>query len=194
MASSTRRGVLVVAIAALATSGCMTGHLLDAGRRREEVVTYREAFVAGDRLVVGYRARVSDDDGDPLGERERWAAVALAVLRGPSMPPVEACPVEWLDRPPADGRVAALVPPDPAAPAPAGAGVRLEVERRDGRDTSVVLHDETGTAYARFYSGALTRIHTAAWAYPLLPLAVVADVVTNPPLLLISPAVIAVGE
>lgn len=177
MASSTDARALALALVALFASGCMTGHLLDAGRRREEVVAYHDAFIVDDRLVLGYRARVSDDHGAPLGMRELWAAVALAVLRAPRVPPVDAFPVAWLEGPPA-----------------AGARARLEIDRADGRDTSFVLDDGAGTAYARFYSGALTRIHTAPWVYPLLPLAVVADAATNPVLLLFAPAVICVGE
>ena len=40
----------------------------------------------------------------------------------------------------------------------------------------------------------LTRLRTEAWAYPLLPLAVAADVVVVPTLVLMSPAVLLVGD
>ena len=40
----------------------------------------------------------------------------------------------------------------------------------------------------------LTRIRSAAWVYPLLPLALAADVVMVPTLVLMSPAVLVVGD
>jgi hypothetical protein len=41
---------------------------------------------------------------------------------------------------------------------------------------------------------ALTRLRTAAWVYPLVPLALAADVVVVPTLVLMSPAVLVVGD
>src|SRR5262245_32820915 len=136
---------LALPLLALAASGCMTGHALEAARRREQVVTYREALLDGDRLVLGYRAVVSNDEGEPLAERDRWAAIDLADRRGPPVPPVEDFPVAWLDGPPAGGRPTALRVAD-AGTAPAGActasdAAYLEVEQIDGRHTRLVLRD-----------------------------------------------------
>ncbi len=65
----------------LGAQGCLTGHLLDAARRREQPVAFRQAFVDVDRLLLAYTALVTDDLGEPLARRERRAALALADLR-----------------------------------------------------------------------------------------------------------------
>jgi hypothetical protein len=202
MASCTsgRRGTACLVLVTLATSGCVTGHLLDAGRRREQLRAYREAFIDGDRLVVGYTAVVTDDAGDTVEVKEAWAAVALRDLRPGEAPPVEAFPVERLSASEASRRRGTRVslregtePADGTAQAPSMPA--LHIERVDGRDVAAVLHDGASPRrHAPLPSGALTRLGTAKWVYPLLPAALVIDVVTNPPLLLLAPAVMVVGE
>ena len=190
---------LALALLALAASGCMTGHALDAPRRREQVVAHREAFLDGDRLVLGYRARVSNDKGEPLAERDRWAAIDLADLRGPHVPPVEDFPVAWLDGPPAGARPAVLrvadAGADPADACTAGDATYLDIEQVDGRHTRVVLRDGRGPGpYAPLYSAALTRVSTTPWVYPLVPLTLAVDAVIDPILLFFAPAVLVVGD
>src|SRR5437867_3981242 len=92
MGSSARR--LVVLALGLGAQGCITGHLLDAARRIERPVAYRDAVISGDHLVLRYTALVTNDLGEPLTRRERRAAIALADLR--RSPPVEDFPVERL--------------------------------------------------------------------------------------------------
>lgn len=63
-----------------------------------------------------------------------------------------------------------------------------------GRPLRFVLHEPRGGPYAPFYSGALTRTRTAAWVYPLLPLALAVDAATDPVLLFFAPAVMVLGD
>jgi hypothetical protein len=188
---------LALALLALAASGCMTGHALEAARRREQVLAYREAFLDGNRLVLGYRALVSNDEGEPVAERDRWAAIELADLRGPRVPPVEDFPVAWLDGPPTGGRPAVLriSDADSAGPCTAADAPYLDVERVDGRHTRVVLRDaQAPTPYAPLHSAALTRVSTVPWVYPLVPLTLAVDAVVDPVLLFFAPAVLVVGD
>src|SRR2546427_2511292 len=73
MGSSTRHGI-ALALLALGAQGCLTGHLLDAARRREQPVAYHDASIDGGRLLLGYSAVVSDDQGRHLERTERRAA------------------------------------------------------------------------------------------------------------------------
>jgi hypothetical protein len=183
-----RRGATALALCAL-TQGCVTGHLLDAARRYERPLAYREVFLDGDRLLLEYTVLLTDDDGRPLGRTERHAAIALADLRRAQLP-VERFPVARLDRASLRGQRVALSTTDIASPP------FLELERgADGRDERFVLHDgRDDSPYAAFYSSALTRSRTALWAYPLLPVALAVDVVSNPVLLFFAPAMITIGD
>src|SRR5262245_17216750 len=107
-------------------SGCVTGHVWQAGRRWERPTTFEQASVDGDRLVVQYAAQVTDDDGVPIGERTRRAALPLASL-------------------PAAGHAAEDVrmhPLDDAGAMP-GTSVGLETAplAADGAPVSLVVHD-----------------------------------------------------
>ena len=191
MGSSTRR-LAALALLAFGAQACFTGHLLDAARRREQPIAYHDAYLDGDRLLLGYTALVTDDTGRPLARTERRAAIALADLRRGNVP-VDAFPAERLgDDAPLGGRPVALHvgPICAAAPPPL-----LEIEEGpDGRHVRFVLHETWKAEYAPFFSAALTRTRTAPWAYPLLPLGLAVDAVTNPVLLFFAPAVIVVGD
>src|SRR6266852_3302951 len=171
----------------LGAQGCLTGHLLDAARRREQPVAFHQAFVDGDRLLLAYTALVTDDLGEPLARRERRAALALADLRRGDLA-ADAFPVARLaDDAPLGGQPTALG---------AGGDRRdrsspfLEIEEApSGRPLRFVLHEPRGGPYAPFYSAALTRTRTSAWVYPLLPLALAIDAATDPVLLFFAPAV-----
>ena len=115
-----------MAALALASSGCVTGHVLQAGRRREYAREIHSVTHDGADTVVAYTADVVDDDGVPCGTVERT--------------------------------------------------VRLRATR------------ETPTLRA------LTRIRTEPWAYALVPVALAADAVVTPTLILMSPAVLVVGD
>jgi len=189
MGFSTRRAIALVA---LGTQGCLTGHLLDAARRREQPVAYREVFVDGDHLLLAYTALVTDDLGAPLARRERRAAIALADLRRGDRT-TDAFPVVRL-------RDDASLPGQPVALAASDHGGRgrapfLALERgADDRPVRFVLHAAGEDPYPPFYSAALTRTSTEAWVYPLLPLSLVVDVATDPVLLFFAPAVIVPGD
>jgi hypothetical protein len=120
-----RRAVAALAIAATA-SGCVTGHVLQAGRRREYAREIHAVTHDGGDTIVAYTADVVDDDGVPCGTVERTVR-----LRGAQ-----------------------------AAPS---------------------LRE-------------LTRTRTEPWAYALVPAALAADAVVTPTLILMSPAVLVVGD
>ena len=125
-ACSRRRGTAAAVACALALSGCVTGHVLQAGRR-VEYAREIEAAPAGDgSTVVEYRAEITADDGTPVGSAVRTRRLACA--------------------------------PDDVRP------------------------------------GDLTRTWMAPWVYPLVPLTLAADAVVVPTLLLMSPAILLVGD
>jgi len=104
----------------------VTGHVLQAGRRREYAREIHAVTQDGGDTIVAYTADVVDDDGVPCGTVERSIR-----LRG-----VQAAPS---------------------------------------------LRD-------------LTRTRTEPWAYALVPAALAADAVVTPTLILMSPAVLVVGD
>jgi hypothetical protein len=171
----------------LLAQGCVCGHLLDAARRRERPIRYEEASLDGDRLLLRYTALVTDDVGQPLGHDERRVAIALSGLR--QSPPIDLLPVEHLahDAPLAGQRVDL----DGARDGPLALEIHTDAS---GRHTAVVLHDARNGRYPPVYSSGLARARTAAWVYPVLPLAAAIDAVTNPLLLLLAPAVILPGD
>ena len=122
---SGRRAAAVLAIAVTA-SGCVTGHVLQAGRRREYAREIHAVTQDGGDTIVAYTADVVNDDGVPCGTVERTVR-----LRGAQ-----------------------------AAPG---------------------LRD-------------LTRTRTEPWAYALVPVTLAADAVVTPTLILMSPAVLVVGD
>jgi hypothetical protein len=103
--------------------------------------------------------------------------------------PVDAFPVVRLpDDAPLTGQVVAV--DRRSAPPPA-----LDVTRGpDGRDTSFVLRTVPGEPRRAFESAALSRTHVAPWIYPLLPLGLAIDAVSNPVLLFFAPAVMVIGD
>ena len=176
-------------VLAFAAQGCVTGHLLDAARRFERPIAYTEASLADDRLVVRYAAAVTDDDGQPLGRVARRAAIPLADLQRGEVMPIERFPVQHLpDRGPLPGRRLPVSPGDGARPA-------LRVENAaDGRPYRLVLEQAAGVAPGMCYSAALTERRSALWVYPLLPLSLAFDAVTDPVLLFFAPAVIVFAD
>ncbi|MGH7894641.1 MAG: hypothetical protein ACREQL_08225 [Candidatus Binatia bacterium] len=174
---------------ALASSGCVTGHLLDAGRRWEQPATFEAASLDGDRLVLRYRALVTDDDGEAIGAVQRRAAVSVDALRE-GMATVGAPRIELLpDQGPLDGRPLPLVAADDGVARP-----RIEISHPPGGGPArLALYDERGPG-APLYSNAFARSSTAGWVYPLLPVAVAVDVVGVPVLLLFAPAMLTIGD
>jgi hypothetical protein len=122
---SARLAVAALAIA-VTVSGCVTGHVLQAGRRREYAREIRAVTHEGSDTVVAYTADVVNDDGVPYGTVERTVRLR---------------------------------------------GVREAPSLRE-----------------------LTRTWTEPWAYALVPPALVADTVVTPTLILMSPAVLVVGD
>lgn len=193
MTRSIRRFARAAALAAAAASasGCVTGHLFDAARRRERPVEVREASLDGDRLVLGYLAIVSDDRGDARERVERRAAVPLTQLRDASRP-TDAFAVERLaPGPPLPGRALPIVRTGEAPPATP----YLELVAGDEAGSPVVaLHGADGRTAPGFPTVALLRTMTRAWAYPLLPVGVAFDVATVPPLLLLATPLLWLGD
>jgi hypothetical protein len=185
------RGLVALALVAVGTQACVSGHLLQAARRVEHPVTYREAFVDGDRLLLAYFVRVTDDDGRPHARRERQAAVALADLRRAHIPVDDFPLVRLADDAPLAGRRVTLhlgpIGNRDGSPA-------LEIDERAGLHERFVLHDGEHGRYPPFHSRTLARTHTIPWVYALLPITVAIDLDTNPILLFFAPAVMVIGD
>ena len=189
MAGSTRL-VAALALAVFSTQGCVTGHLFDAARRREQPLAIHEAGLLGDRLVLGYTALVTDELGHPLGREERRAAIPLAELRRGDLPPDAFAP-EWL-APGGDGSGPPLaLSSDGAPPPPPFLEVTLRPDRTPLR---LVLHEADGTVDPPLPANALTRASTAPWVYPLVPLSLPVDAVVDSAGLLFLPLWVAVGD
>jgi hypothetical protein len=165
------------------TTGCLTGHLFDRARRREYVGTVREAWLDDDRLVIGFGARVTDDDGHMLRRAPRWAVVSLAEIARTPVPAVEHL-ASWSRR---GRRVAVWDGSGPPPPPP-----RLLVG--PGADGVLRLADETSDEAGALAESALTVVRTEPWVYAVAPLTVVLDVAITPPLAAMAPAVLLFGD
>lgn len=194
MASCAERAGLV-ALLAIALPGCVTGHLLDAARRRERPVAITGAALDGDGVVLRYDAEVTDDAGVPIGARTAAVAVPLETFRTATALAAEAVPWRRVaaGRSPAGRSVPLIRGPD--APGTRPDGPALHVQAEDGRDTALVWRDAPGAAPGGAVpTAAFTRIDTAPWVWPLLPGGLAIDVVVTPILVFFAPAVMVVGE
>jgi hypothetical protein len=179
--------VMLAVCAVVAAQGCVTGHMLDYAREIERPVAYRAASLDRDRLHLAYDTVVIDERGRRLGRRVRHAAVRLADLARGDLPVDDFPLVRMADDAPLPGRPVALDHGRDSLPS-------LEIETApDGRQTSFVLRG-TDAPYPAFQSAALSRTHVAPWIYPLLPLGLVIDAVSNPVLLFFAPAVMVIGD
>jgi len=165
------------ALLAVLLSGCVTGHVWQAGRRWERPTGFEQASVEGDRLVVRYAAQVTNDDGVPIGQRTRRAALPLASLHAASHAAEDVC----------------VHPLDDAGAMP-GTSVGLETAppAADGAPVSLVVHDPR--VPAPIPGNAFTRRSVAGWVYPLLPLAACVDVTSLPILLFFAPGPMVIGD
>jgi len=77
--SADRHCVAAIAVVTLvaSASGCVSGHLFAAGRRREYARTIQAVTPVVDGTIVRYTADVTDDDGDLVDTVER-----TVLLRG----------------------------------------------------------------------------------------------------------------
>lgn len=180
--------VAAVGLLAAGLTGCVTGHLFDAARRREHPLEIMAAARDGDHVLVRYRAEVTGDMGAPHGIVERGAGLPLAVLRAPTTPNADAVSPIWVT----PTRVAHATPLPLARDVPL-VGPALGVLRADGRDAALVWHDGAA-AGAPIPTSALTRLRTAPWVWPLVPAALAADAVVVPVLVLFSPSMLVTGE
>lgn len=186
MASSTeapRRAALVLAFLA---TGCLSGHLLDAARRREVPTAVAAVSLDHADLVVTVRTATVTDLDRPVGEGVARARIALAdVARAV---PVESLRVRWqpaID--PAGGRPLLVLADDTVtAPPP--------VARLARTGPPALLLRTDARPYPPLYLEALVRRRYAPWVWAVMPAAVVADAIIVPPLLLFAPAVITVGD
>jgi hypothetical protein len=196
MACCRRPRPAALALLAAVLPGCVTGHLLDAARRRERPVAVTAAAIDGDRLVVRYTAEVQADDGERLGTADGVAAIPLATLRAAESPPADAVSPSW----PSSWRSGGGVPVAIERAGRGGgeatcAGPTLEVLEADGHDTALVWHDGAGAPpNAPVPLAALTRMRTAPWAWPLMPPMLAVDAVLTPVLVFLAPAVMVMGE
>jgi hypothetical protein len=86
-------------------------------------------------------------------------------------------------------RVTLRVGADP----PEGAPIFVQVEDNGDQLTRLILHDPPA-AYAPLYAGAFLTTRTPPWVYLLVPLGLAVDVVVDPVLLLLAPAVLVAGD
>lgn len=172
--------------------GCVSGHLLDAARRRERPVRITSAAIDGDRLVVRYSAEVRSDDGDPLGTTDDAAAIPLATMRTAESPRADrVSPSWWVPT----GGVPVTIERAGSDGAATCAGPKLRVLEKDGRDTALVWEEAPpAPPNAPIPLAALTRIRTAPWAWPLMPPMLAVDAVLTPVLVFFAPAVMMIGE
>ncbi len=192
------RTVLALAALVTTTTGCFTGHLLDAARRRERAVAVREAWIDRTSLVLVWDALVTTDLGEPRGRATRAGAIPLDALTRPLA--ADAVPVEERDR-------AAPMPPQ-AVQLPLRYTVRPDAACAESPEDpeAVVLvpaEDVTSSALVVRHGdqclgplplAGLASSSIAAWAWPLLPSALLLDAAVVPPLLFFAPAVITMGE
>ncbi len=162
--------------AALACSGCATGHLVDRARRWERPIAYEQAAVADGRLSVLYIAAETNQFWRRLGTRPRVAAVPLAQFAHAELS------VE-------DVRIERLPDGTPLA----GTPVHLHIEPEEAGEPRLFAADREGGALF-LHPAVLTREWVEPWVYPLLPFAVVYDAVAVPVLLIFAPAVIIPGD
>ncbi|HWP66745.1 MAG TPA: hypothetical protein VNO26_12605 [Candidatus Limnocylindria bacterium] len=174
MAGCTR--ALVAALLAVATSGCVTGHLWQGARRWEQATRFEQASLTGDELLVRYEAAVSDDAGVPLAACERRAAVSLASLRAVSFT-ADAATVRFVDD-----------------PAPPGEPVPISTETPDAPGAPAVLRVHDPRVPIAIPGNVFTRVTRAPWVYPLLPLAFCVDLASMPVLLFFAPGAIVIGD
>lgn len=190
MRSSSRCAAALAALT-LVAPGCVTGHLLDAARRRERPVEIEAASLDGERLVLAYAAQASDDRGHPLFRAERRAAVPLGQLRDGSRP-TDAYTIAWLPAEgPLPGRALPVVRPGELPPAPTFVAIAAAGE---AGAPVVHLRGADDVAAAGFPAAALTRRTTAPWSYALLPLTVAFDAATLPPLAVLGLPLLAFGD
>jgi len=166
------RRVALVVTAFLVSGGCATGHLLDRGRRYERPIAYERAAIADGRLTVAYTAAERNQFWRQLGTHERTAAVPLAQFAEPGL---------TADR----VRVERLGDHAPVVGTPT-------VLRLAPACDALLVRDADGGACLD--PAVLTETRTAAWVWPLFPLAIVYDVVALPVLLVFAPAVIIPGD
>ena len=195
MASCRRPRPAALALLAAVLPGCVSGHLLDAARRRERPIAVTGAAVDGDRLVVRYTAEVQNDAGDRLGTTDGAAAIPLATLRAAQSPAADAVSPSWLSPSRSGIGTPVTIERDGHGGAATCAGPVLEVIAKDGRDTALVWRDPPGAPpYAPVPLAALTRSRTAPWAWPLMPPMLAVDAVLTPVLVILAPSVMVLGE
>jgi hypothetical protein len=167
-------------------SGCLSGHVLDAARRREVPVGVTAAALDGDDLVVDVETTTTTDLGRPTGHGATRGRVAMATLGG--VRPVDQLAVRFEPvRGPLPGRPLPVIA-DPAA-TPRAPSVQM------GTTPLGVLHVHgVGDDERLLYLDALTRHHYRPWAWAVMPFAVVLDAAVVPPLLLLAPIVMVIGD
>jgi hypothetical protein len=182
MASSSRT-LAIGALLLLASTGCWTGRLFEAGRVRESVLEYRSAALDGEQLHLEYTAELVG-----LHSRRRApraATLPLAALRARPELPVDGFPLQRVAPGGFAGRQLPLdvvAPGDPPAAPTDGGPALLVLAEPEGRPPgSVRLCPRPGApCLPPFHSAALYRDRTAWWVYPLLPFSAALDAVTFP--------------
>ena len=195
-APGARAALVLVGIAWLCP-GCLTGALIDAGRRTEAVVRYEQAWTDGDRLWLVYETETANQEGEAIARSQRTAVLALRDLDPARGLPLDAIAAEHPVKP--DPEAAGLRPVrlvhGTAALAAAPREPTLLVEAEGSRDAGLSLVAFEGLpADSRLDSGSLVERETAGWVYPLLPVAAAADAAAVPPTLFFAIPFFVVGD
>ena len=176
------RGLFGLALAfGASTLGCVSGHVVEAARRHEQVVEFQKACRDDSHLCLRYSARQSTEFGDEVRRQDREATIALEELQNSAGRPVDEIVVEpqvaagaWQRcRPVSIARL-----PGGDSPGSEAWVVKLEPEKRP----------------IPLPKGAFARHSTAAWAWVVMPAALAADAVVSPPLVILAFPVFAFGD
>jgi hypothetical protein len=184
---------MALVVLAAGLPGCVTGHLIDAGRRHERPTAITAAALDGDRVLVRFTAAVTGDIGTPHGTADGAAGIALATLRTRTSPAADTVPSTRATAREVMGAPAVPVLRDAGAAAACG-GPALEVVHADGRDAALVWHDPGVAPWAPIPTAGLGRRRIEPWVWPLVPATLAADAVVTPVLIILSPAVLLAGD
>ena len=182
MASCIER--LAAAALLVFASGCVSGHLLDAGRRRELPVALHTARLDGNDLLLSVRTRTVTDLGRPAGTGSTHARIPIAELADEH--PVDAVRIRFLRTFPRHaGRT--------LVPITGEVSDEPSIRILHDDDLAIVLRHD-GADLPPLPLAALTRQRYAPWIWTVMPVAIAVDAVMVPPLLLLAPAIIVVGD
>lgn len=181
MTSSSSPCFLALVTVAWLLAGCWTGRVYERGRIRESVLSYDQAMLDGDRIVVAYTVELVDADGALLETGRRIVGIPRGAIAAVPEVPVDAFPFEVLD---ADLGLEIQGQPIPLVQESREADPRdtpwLEVIAGQERPRGFYVNTGAAIRDGFFRSEALYRDRTAWWVYVLVPFSAAVDVALLP--------------